>query len=236
MHTLEVRNVTKSFGGLVALSDVSMNADKGKIVGLIGPNGSGKTTLFNIITGFLKPDSGAVFLEGEDITDLKPHRIARKGLCKTFQLTKVFRKLTVLENLLAVLPEKAEGAARKLALESLSFFNLRHLQDEEAGNLSFGQQKLLELARVLMLDPKVILLDEPAAGINPVLMDKIIAHLIEMRKMRKAIVVVEHHLSTVFRLANEIVVLDHGEEIACGSPEEIKESPKVIKAYLGKEN
>jgi branched-chain amino acid transport system ATP-binding protein len=236
---LETQQVVKSFDGLRAVNDCSLEVQKGTITGLIGPNGAGKTTLFNLITGFLRPTSGKILLNGERIDGLAPHRLFRKGVVRTFQIPRELKRMTVLENLMLVPPEQAgealwnplflpfrvrrqERELRDKALGVLEFVDLWHLRDEYAANLSSGQKKLLELARTLMSDPDLILLDEPGAGVNPTLMKRLVAN-IEVLCFEKGITffLIEHDMDLVTRLCNPIIVMSNGEKIAEGHPDEV---------------
>jgi len=234
MTILKVEKLTKSFGGIVAVDDVSFNVNKGEIFGIIGPNGSGKTTTINLISGFLKPDAGDIYFKNIRINNLKPYERVRMGLARTFQLVRLFKRLTLLENLLVPYSHiKLEERLEK-AINMLEFFGLIDLKDELVCNLSFGQQRLIELARVLMLDPELILLDEPTGGVNPVLIDKIVEYIHKLRKEEgKTFVIIEHNLSVVNRLCDRVMVLDHGEKIAEGKLSSIRHNERVIKAYLG---
>ncbi|MEK6666843.1 MAG: ABC transporter ATP-binding protein, partial [candidate division NC10 bacterium] len=193
---LEVRDVTKRFGGVTAVNRCSLALTPGRIYGLIGPNGSGKTTLFNCITGLDPRDAGEIRFKGARIDGLKPHQVARRGIGRTFQIIRVFPELTALENLLVVTREPFETARRR-AEELLRFVTLDRLQHEYAGNLSYGQQKLLEFIRVLMTDPELILLDEPAAGVNRTLLNELLAAITRLRDQGKTILIVEHDMKVV---------------------------------------
>jgi ABC-type branched-subunit amino acid transport system ATPase component len=232
MQLLKIRNITKRFGGVLAVNDISIDVPSNALMGLVGPNGSGKTTLLNIIAGFEKPDSGSVYLDEQVITGLKPHQIASKGIYRTFQLTRVFEKMTVLENLLVV-PCNAEREPAEKALRLLEFANLIRLKNEYAGSLSYGQQKLLEFLRPLMADPKMLLLDEPLAGVNPVVIEEIITFVRRLREDGKTLLIVEHNIPALCSMCDEIIVMDHGIKIASGTPKEIQCDERVIKAYLG---
>jgi ABC-type branched-subunit amino acid transport system ATPase component len=232
-HILEIRDVTKRFGGVTAVNRCSLVLAPGKIYGLIGPNGSGKTTLFNCITGLTPRDEGEVRYKGERIDGLKPHRVARRGIGRTFQIIRVFPELTALENLLVVTREPFE-AARRRAQELLRFVTLDRLQSEYAGNLSYGQQKLLEFIRVLMTDPELILLDEPAAGVNRTLLNELLAAITRLRDQGKTILIVEHDMKVVMGLCETVFVLDYGEKIAEGPPGVIQADARVIEAYFGR--
>ncbi len=232
-HILEIRDVTKRFGGVTAVSRCSLVLAPGKIYGLIGPNGSGKTTLFNCITGLTPRDEGEVRYKGERIDGLKPHRVARRGIGRTFQIIRVLPELTALENLLVVTREPFE-AARRRAQELLRFVTLDRLQSEYAGNLSYGQQKLLEFIRVLMTDPELILLDEPAAGVNRTLLNELLAAITRLRDQGKTILIVEHDMKVVMGLCETVFVLDYGEKIAEGPPGVIQADERVIEAYFGR--
>ena len=232
-HLLEVRNLTKRFGGVIAVNGCSLVLVPGKIYGLIGPNGSGKTTLFNCITGLERRDAGQVLFKGRRIDGLKPHQIAHIGIGRTFQIIRVFPELTALENLLVVTQEPFELARRK-AMDLLRFVTLDRLQDEYAGNLSYGQQKLLEFSRVLMTDPELILLDEPAAGVNRTLLNELLAAIASLRDRGKTILIVEHDMKVVMGLCERIFVLDYGEKIAEGPPEAIQGDERVVEAYFGR--
>ncbi len=230
---LEVKDVTKRFGGVTAVNRCSLALASRKIYGLIGPNGSGKTTLFNCITGLELRDDGEVRFKGERIDGLKPHQVARRGVGRTFQIIRVFPELTALENLLVATWEPFEVAHRR-AQELLCFVTLDRLQNEYAGNLSYGQQRLLEFIRVLMADPELILLDEPAAGINRTLLNELLAAITQLRDQGKTILIVEHDMKVVMGLSETVFVLDHGEKIAEGPPGVIQADQRVIEAYFGR--
>ncbi|MEK7701364.1 MAG: ABC transporter ATP-binding protein [candidate division NC10 bacterium] len=230
---LEIDGVTKRFGGVTAVDRVSLSLDPGRIYGLIGPNGSGKTTLFNCITGIERCQAGRVVFDGERIDGLKPYEIARKGIGRTFQVIRVFPELSALENLLVVTRGSlAEADAR--ALELLRFVKLEGLRNEYAGNLSYGQQKLVEFVRVLMRDPSLILLDEPAAGVNRTLLNDLLDAVRRLRDQGRTVLLVEHDMKVVMGLCETVFVLDHGEKIAEGPPGLIQADERVIEAYFGR--
>ncbi len=230
---LEVENLRKRFGGVSAVDGVSLALEAGRIYGLIGPNGSGKTTLFNCITGVERRDAGRVAFNGERIDGLKPWVIAQKGIGRTFQVIRVFPELSALENLLVVTRGSLAGA-RARARELLAFVRLEGLRDEYAGNLSYGQQKLVEFVRVLMRDPALILLDEPAAGVNRTLLNDLLDAVRRLRDRGKTILLVEHDMKVVMGLCETVFVLDHGEKIAEGPPGLIQTDERVIEAYFGR--
>jgi ABC-type branched-subunit amino acid transport system ATPase component len=230
---LEVDGLRKAFGGVTAVAGVSLRLEPRRIYGLIGPNGSGKTTLFNCITGLERRDAGRVHFNGERIDGLEPHQIARKGLGRTFQVIRVFPELTALENLLVV-TRGDRAAAEARALDMLRFVKLEALKDEYAGNLSYGQQKLVEFVRVLMRDPSLILLDEPAAGVNRTLLNELLDAVRRLRDQGKTILLVEHDMKVVMGLCETVFVLDHGEKIAEGPPGMIQADERVIEAYFGR--
>jgi ABC-type branched-subunit amino acid transport system ATPase component len=230
---LEVRGVSKRFGGVTAVQRCSVALETGKIYALVGPNGSGKTTLFNLITGVERIDEGEIFFKGERIDHLPPHKIARRGVGRTFQLIRVFAELTALENLLVVTRQDWEPSYRR-ASELLTFVKLDRLRGEFAGNLSYGQQRLLEFARVLMIDPDLILLDEPAAGINRSLLNDLLSAIRDLRASGKTVLIVEHDMKVVMDLAEKIFVLDHGEKLTEGTPEIVLKDQRVMEAYFGR--
>jgi branched-chain amino acid transport system ATP-binding protein len=232
MAVLAVDNVRKSFGGVTAVNGVSLALESGHIYGLIGPNGSGKTTLFNCITGLERRDAGRVVFKHERIDHLRPSAIARRGIGRTFQVIRVFPELTALENLLVVTRGPRAEAERR-GREMLQFVKLEGLAGEYAGNLSYGQQKLVEFVRVLMTDPALILLDEPAAGVNRTLLNDLLAAVSRLRDEGRTILLVEHDMKVVMGLCETVFVLDHGEKIAEGPPGSIQADARVIEAYFG---
>lgn len=248
---LEVRNLVKSFGGLRAIDHCSLGVREGTITGLIGPNGAGKTTLFNLITGFLMPDSGQVLADGVDITSLPPHKIFDRRICRTFQIPREHPTMTVLENLMLVTPghpgekfwncwlrpgvvREEEHARRDRAYEVLEFVDLTRLAHEYAGRLSGGQKKLLELARTLMTDPRLVLLDEPAAGVNRTLMKRLAENIEYLRRERGiTFLLIEHDMDLVMELCDPVIVMSEGHQLMEGRPEEVRKDPRVLEAYLG---
>lgn len=239
---LEVRGIVKRFGGVTAVNNVDMKVERGSITGLIGPNGSGKTTLFNCMTGTFRPDGGTVLLDGEDITQQKVWTRAHEGLGRTFQITRLFKSMTVLDNLVAPLEKTSarqmvagrySGDEVERAREVLDFMGLGQFEKQQAAALSFGQQKLVELAQVLMLRPSIILLDEPASGINPTLIEKLANVIRRLNDAGSTIFIVEHNIPLVLSLCDTVHVLAGGEVLTSGTPEEIRNDPQVIEAYLG---
>jgi neutral amino acid transport system ATP-binding protein len=231
---LRTEGVTKSFGGVHALADCSLTAPAGQITGLIGPNGSGKTTLFNVMTGYERIDSGHVYLGEQQITGAPPARVFGLGVGRTFQLTRVFPRLTVLENMLVPAQRGRSGRQhRQRALELLAFTGIADHASALAGTLSYGQRKLLELAYVLVADPAVVLLDEPAGGVNPSLILHIADRIRELNKQGRTFLIVEHNMDFVMGLCHQVTVLDSGTVVASGPPDEIRADPRVLDAYLG---
>ncbi|WP_425038353.1 ABC transporter ATP-binding protein [Primorskyibacter sp. S187A] len=247
---LATRDLSISFGALKAVDDVTLEIERGAITGLIGPNGAGKSTLFNLLTGTLRPDSGAVRLQGRDVTGHAPDKLFAQGLGRTFQIPKPFARMSVLENvMLAPLDQVGERIAgpflsrkrmraqeraiRDKALEVLDFVTLSALADHPAGQISGGQMKLLELARILMGDPEVILLDEPAAGVNPVLTQTLIGKIKELNRSGTTFVIIEHDMDFVMHHCAPVIALAEGRVIFQGSPEEALANPTLLDAYLG---
>lgn len=232
---LETRNLTKRFGALVANDDISLSVEPGEIRGIIGPNGSGKTTLFNNLTGFYEPTEGSVVFDGTDVTGWKPHRIAREGMARTFQIVSPFKNMTVKQNLIAVEAPDSVTDKQARADEILEFLEIDHLAHDDAREMSGGQHKLLELARVLMLDPLCILLDEPSAGVNPALEKRILEHILELNEQGTTFVMVEHDMGVMRTVADTVTVLDQGKIIAEGDFDEVTANERVREAYLGRE-
>ncbi len=230
---LDLVKVTKRFGGVTALDGCSIALEPGRIYGLIGPNGSGKTTVFNCITGVEVCDAGAVYLRGRRIHGFAPHRIARLGVGRTFQVIRIFPELTAIENLIAVSWDDRTAALAR-ARDILALVRLESLAGEFAGNLSYGQQKLVEFARVLMMDPFLILLDEPAAGVNRTLLNDLLAIIRRLQDEGRTILIVEHDMKVVMGLCEHIFVLDYGQKIAEGPPEAIQRDERVLEAYFGR--
>lgn len=242
MSLLQAQNVCKAFGGIRALDACSISVEQGSITGLIGPNGSGKTTLFNVITGYERVDSGQVRFQDQTITNASPARVFRRGIGRTFQLTRVFSRLTVLENmhiaaqrntLRGLLSGWSSGRERTRALELLDFVGLTPLKDLPAGNLSYGQKKLLEFAFILIAEPRVILLDEPAGGVNPTMLNYLTERIRTLNERGVTFLIVEHNMEFVMNLCNKVMVMHRGSRIAEGTPEEVRANPAVLEAYLG---
>lgn len=248
---LDIRGLTKHFYGVAALSDVDVAILPNEIVGLIGPNGSGKSTLFNCITGIHAIDSGRVEFDGSDVTNATPYEISLRGLTRSFQMVQIYPHLTVLDNLLIAIQEhqersfagrilrtkrvrEAEAVARQRAEFALGEFKLDAFRDAPAGILSYGQRKLVEFAAVLMPDPKLILLDEPAAAINPSMINQMKAHIRKFKAMGKTVVLVEHNMNLVMDICDTIVVLDQGRKILEGDPQTVRRDERVMEAYFGK--
>lgn len=243
MALLEVKGLTKSFGGLIAVKNVSFEVDEGEIVGIIGPNGAGKTTLFNLITGFLKPDKGEVKFKGENIIGLPPHEIVNRGIARTFQVVRPFRHLPVIANVMVALKsprgrkhiEWLKTMERKAA-DILEDVGLSGLALEPAENISYGDLKRLEIARALATEPDLLMLDEPFGGLNPLETEFMTKFLLRMHldEPSRALVIVEHKLHALMRIVQRVIVLHQGEKIAEGVPKEIAKNKKVIEVYMGK--
>ena len=238
MSLIEVRNVSKQFGGLAALTDVSFVLNKGEILGLIGPNGAGKTTMFNVINGFYPPTKGDVLLKGEMVSNLKPHVLCRLGVARTFQIVKPLQRMSTLDNVIAsaFIRSKSKAQAEEIAVEVLKFTNLYDDRNLISKSLPLGKRKRLEIARALATQPEIILLDESFAGLNPTEINEQIEIVNRIRTERGiTILIIEHHMKVIMSISDRIVVLTYGQKIAEGTPSEIGHNPLVIEAYLGEE-
>ena len=248
---IDVRNVSKRFGGLTAVNNCSLSVRRGSVTGLIGPNGAGKSTLFNMVAGNIVPDTGSVIFDGADVTGLKPHQLFRTGMLRTFQIAHEFSNMTALENLMMVpsgqpgeslvktwlipgVVREADRHVRQKALDVIDFLKLGHVRNELAGNLSGGQKKLLELGRTMMVDAKVVLLDEVAAGVNKTLLNDLASNIERMnRELGYTFFVIEHDMDLIGRLCDPVIVMAQGEKISEGPMSEIRANPEIIEAYFG---
>jgi neutral amino acid transport system ATP-binding protein len=231
---LRTEGVHKSYGGVRALDDCTVEIRQGEVAGLIGPNGSGKTTLFNVITGYAKADGGEVYLDGRRITNIAPDKVFALGIGRTFQLTRIFASLTVMENML-VASKHGRAAARKRAMEQLEFVGIAGHHAALAGTLSYGQRKLLELAYVLVAEPAIVLLDEPAGGVNLTLVNQIANRIRELNAAGVTFLIVEHNMEFVMGLCDQVTVLDSGTVVAAGPPGIVRTDRRVLDAYLGED-
>jgi neutral amino acid transport system ATP-binding protein len=241
---LSVKGIQRSFGGVQALQGCSLEVAQGEIAGLIGPNGSGKTTLFNVITGYVRPDAGSVAFNGADITASTPNQIFSLGIGRTFQLTRIFARMSVLENMLVatqrkdgfirgLVTSKSNNAELENAMEWLTFVGLQGKAHFEAGSLSYGQRKLLELAYIMVADPDVILLDEPAGGVNPTLINEIGEKIRLLNERGKTFLIVEHNMEFVMSTCDRVTVMTQGRDLVSGKPDDVRSNPAVLEAYLG---
>ena len=239
---LEVKGLCKYFGGIRAVDDCSFRVERGRITALIGPNGAGKTTAFNCISRTMMPTKGEVWLDGERIDRLRPHKITAKGLSRTFQISRNLADMTVLENVICqnkihgwrdMMKPAMSPAEIDKAMEILDFLNITRIAYEDGSNLSYGQKKLMDLAALLMSDPKIILLDEPAGGVNPTLLEEIVGHIRALNAKGMTVLIVEHNMELIMRLSQHVVVMAQGAVIASGSPEDVQKDKAVLDAYLG---
>jgi ABC-type branched-subunit amino acid transport system ATPase component len=242
MSLLQIDGLCKRFGGVVAVDDCTLSVAAGSVTGLIGPNGSGKTTVFNLVTGFIPKDKGSVTFKSTSIDRLGPDRIYKLGIGRTFQLARIFPRLTSLENMLvpvrrrgmrALFSRAAWGHEKARAMEMLDFLEIAHVAGSLGGVLSYGQRKLLELGAVMMAEPELVLLDEPAGGVNPALLERIADHIRKLNARGITFLIVEHNMGFVMNLCTDVVVLHRGRPIASGKPETVRQNPAVLDAYLG---
>ncbi|MFZ0013201.1 MAG: ABC transporter ATP-binding protein [Acidimicrobiia bacterium] len=242
MALLELASVTKTYGGIVAVDNATFSVEEGGITALIGPNGAGKTTAFDTVCGVVSADSGTITLDGRPITNLRPHTIARRGIGRTFQITRELGEMSVLENMAvtevpngfkSLLGGRITTAEEEQAMELLTFVGIDGLAHEPAKRLSYGQRKLLEFASVLMTDPRLIMLDEPAGGVNPALLDRLVDRIRAVNERGTTFLIVEHNMDVVMSLSDSIVVMAHGQVLIQDSPEIVREDERVLDAYLG---
>jgi branched-chain amino acid transport system ATP-binding protein len=235
MSFLEIRKVSRFFGGIAAIKDVSFEVRKGEILGLIGPNGAGKTTMFNVVNGFYHPSRGEVYFKDQKVSGFKPHQICRRGIARTFQVVKPLQRMSVLDNVIAssFLRAKDKNHAMEIARDSLQFTGLYEDRDVISRGLPLGKRKRLEIARALSTQPELLLLDESFAGLNPAELDESIGIIRKIKDRGITIMIIEHHMKVIMAISDRIVVLNYGEKIAEGTPLQIRSSPLVVEAYLG---